>query len=539
MKSLASLSIAQKIYLIPAIGTLSFVVYLVLSTVTANSNVALLADAKEHQFPLVQLSASVGVNIERIAESFNSAVTTGDEEAITKADELARLVREELEKIGQIDSRYRNETATMRRLFDDYFAKARELSLGMVSNSIDFSKVADMGKDMNAALEKIQQDVSRFNQTRTQDFENAITSANQSAKRVITVGFIMGAITVALLFLTAIPVARGITGSVKNVIRSLRDIAQGEGDLTVRLQTESRDEIGDLVHWFNAFMDKLQTTIKEVVAIALPLSEMASRVSSTAEETSQITDLQQQSATSTKQAVDELSHSVGEVATSSQQAAEAAREASSVSEEGTQVVLQTVDSINKLAKNVESTADVIDRLENDANQVGQVLDVIKSIAEQTNLLALNAAIEAARAGEQGRGFAVVADEVRTLASRTQDSTAEIQSTIEKLQQAARSAVDAMASGRTIAEQSVAHANEAGQSLEAIGNTIGRITTMAADIAQATEAQASVTHSIVEHVDEISRNTDQTSQASTELASVSSELAKLANTLETLAKGFKV
>ncbi|GAA6203549.1 MULTISPECIES: methyl-accepting chemotaxis protein [Thalassotalea] len=539
MNILNQLSISKKIYLIPIIGTISFIFYLSLSTITAKNNVQLLSEARDVQFPVVQYSKEVSVSIVRISEMLNSAVTTGEEETIEVADELSKQISARINDIGKSHAKFSSDKRQMQQQFDDYFAQAKALSLGMINETIDFSKLPEMGKSMNQAYEKVTSTVENFNIKNVSAFENSIKEANDSAESLVTTGFIMGFITIALLFGTAVPIILGIKSSLSNVIASLSDLADGEGDLTARLETKTNDEVGELVQCFNRFIEKLQLTIKQVVEIALPLSDMASTVSSTAEETNKITMEQQKGTQNTKDAVESLNISVRSVADNAAQAAVAATQTSKVSTEGAEVVSITVNTIHQLAQTVERSSDVIDQLDSDANQVGAVLDVIRSIADQTNLLALNAAIEAARAGEQGRGFAVVADEVRTLASRTQESTIEIQTTIEKLQAAAKEAVNAMSSGKQLADDSVEQVSEAGKSLDEITTSVAQINAMTEDIANSTEAQSESAAQIVSHVDEISHSTQQTHTASEELAGVSGKLACLASDLGIIAKGFKV
>ncbi|WP_438864644.1 methyl-accepting chemotaxis protein [Neptunicella sp.] len=539
MNFMLRMSIAQKIFLIPIIGTVSFIVYLVISTNTSLNNVALLEDAKTVEFPALQTSNSALVLMEKVRDTLSSAVTTGDEEALANAKTYAESTRDNLNQLKSINPKLSAEADKILNNFEEYFQVAFGVSESMVNNTADFSKIGELSAKMNNGFEQTTANLKHFTAARLAAFENAIQDSNDAASSIIYLGIIMGVVTTLLLFATAIPIVKGIRGSIVKVVDSLRDIAQEDGDLTVRIQTNSEDEIGELVKWFNQFMEKLQGVVRDIVNTTLPLSKLAQDLNHLTEETNQIIDVQRHSADSAKRAVDDMSHSVSAVAESAAEASSAANDASGAAKDGQNVVDSTVRSIQDLANNVKETGDVIQKLESDSNQVGVVLDVIKGIAEQTNLLALNAAIEAARAGEQGRGFAVVADEVRTLASRTQKSTEEIQTTIEQLQSAARHAVSAMDKGIERAEQSVQTANKAGSSLSVITDTISRISQMNDQIARSTEEQQSVSNTIVNHVDEINQRTEETSNSSGKLAEAGAELAELATNLEAIARQFKV
>jgi methyl-accepting chemotaxis protein len=250
--------------------------------------------------------------------------------------------------------------------------------------------------------------------------------------------------------------------------------------------------------------------------------------------------LQQQSETSqVVTAMNEMTATVQEVARHATEAAAAASNADHASVDGKKVVLSTMNAIEALSSEVHSAANVISQLEKDSENIGTVLDVIKGIAEQTNLLALNAAIEAARAGEQGRGFAVVADEVRTLASRTQQSTQEIQTMIENLQVGAQSAVKVMDESRAKAEDSVSQAAKAGGSLEEITHSVSQINDMNTQIATAAEEQSAVAEEINRNIVNISEIVDRTADGANQTSIASEELASLAAQLQQLVNQFKV
>jgi methyl-accepting chemotaxis protein len=539
MEFLQRLSIAKKVYLIPFIGTISFIVYLVLATVTALNNVKTLETTRDIQFPVLQAAESGLVALERVKESLASAVTTGDEEALKISNGFAQQLKKQLNQVSQLDTKLRQEITPILASFDDYYTVAFKVSEEMVSNTADMATIGERSQKMNADYDETQKKLARFSDVQRKDLTDSIDDANQQANRLISVGIVMGLVTTIVLFLTAVLVVGGIKSSLVSIINSLKDLAKEDGDLTVRIQTKSKDELGDLAFWFNSFMEKLQGVVKEIVNTALPLSSLAKDLHQLTDDTNKTIAVQRQAADKAKFAVDDMSSSVIAEASSANEASSAANDSNNAADRGQQTVGVTVNNIRQLATNVKEASDVILKLETDANQVGAVLDVIKGIAEQTNLLALNAAIEAARAGEQGRGFAVVADEVRTLASRTQKSTEEIQKTIEQLQSAARSAVQKMQQSTVQAEQSVNSANQAGESLQVITTSIRRIREMNQHIASATEEQQSMASTIVSHVIDIVKHTEHSSHSAGNIAKASRELANLAQNLENIARLFRV
>ena len=539
MDVLRRLSISKKIFLIPFIGTLSFVIYLALASNTALNNVRTLEQTHDVQFPVLQAAQDSLVQLERVKDSLASAVTTGDEEALAGAAGFSKKLTDALDSISRLNSDYAGDISKIKQSFDAYYQVAYKVSEEMINNTADFSTLGQRSEKMNADYDATKKLLTQFSDNRLQAFTSAIDDASGQAGRLIWVGAIMGVVTFLALFGTAIPVARGIQNSLGNMILSLQDLAKEDGDLTARINTKSKDELGDLAYWFNTFMQKLQHVVKDIVNTAIPLSALAKDLHELTEDTNKTIAQQRDAANQAKHAVDDMSASVVAEVNSAIEAANAANQSSEAASQGQQTVISTVQNIQQLAGNVQDASDVITQLEQDANQVGTVLSVIKGIAEQTNLLALNAAIEAARAGEQGRGFAVVADEVRTLASRTQKSTEEIQRTIEQLQSAARLAVQKMQQSTAQADSSVQSANQAGDALQLITQSITQIRRMNQQIADATDDQQKMANDIVSHVDAIFKNTEYSSESTGQIAKASSELANLAQNLENITRLFRV
>ncbi|MGS3140042.1 methyl-accepting chemotaxis protein [Aeromonas sanarellii] len=310
------------------------------------------------------------------------------------------------------------------------------------------------------------------------------------------------------------------------VSKALAAIAHGEGDLTVQIATSSKDEVGLLAQNFNLFVTRLHGIVSRLRDVTIELAAQSRTQAAGAEARSQRVRQQQDEIVMVATAVTEMASATQEIAGNAEFAATTAGEAVSLAVAGQSQVGQSQRSITGLADEVSDASQTIHELDGHAQQISGILATISGIAEQTNLLALNAAIEAARAGEQGRGFAVVADEVRVLSRRTHDSTAEIQQMIEALQQTTRRAVGGMETSRRLAGTSVEDAESANQSLARINEAIGAISDMATQIAAAAEEQTSVTG-------EISRNTENIRHVSQALAEQAGEEAAQAAELKSL------
>ncbi len=345
-----------------------------------------------------------------------------------------------------------------------------------------------------------------------------------------------GALVISILIQLA---RRGVVGPIQQAIASMDRIAEGDGDLTRRIEPTGTSELDRFARAFNRFVEKVEALVARVVRSAADVEAAASQIAALAESADQGTRKQQDALEQAVSSVGELKQHALHVAGSIDEVADASRQADQLAQEGRQIVDQAVSQVGSLAEEVNQSARVVRELQEESENIGTVLDVIRGIAEQTNLLALNAAIEAARAGEQGRGFAVVADEVRSLAGRTQDSTEEIQSMVGRLQGLSQSAVGAMEQARAHADSGSEDAARAGQSLNDITQAVTGISERAREIADAARAQSHASETIHGSVGQIAGSASENTRMAGETTGVATRIAALGRELRELVGRFTV
>ncbi len=339
--------------------------------------------------------------------------------------------------------------------------------------------------------------------------------------------------------LLGVLLAGSVSRPLNELARLFRELGSGDGDLTHRLKVDGRDELAQVATGFNNFVAKIHGSIEQVASNSRQLAATANEVAAKAQLTQHNCTAQRDRTVQVATAIHEMGATVSEIAGNASLAADVAKQANEQADAGAQVVAQARHGIVGLSGEIEQVAGVIESLASQTDSIGSILDTIRSISEQTNLLALNAAIEAARAGEQGRGFAVVADEVRNLASSSAASTAEIQGMINSLQEQSARAVSAMAQGRNQSLRVVTQADEANGALDQITGHITQISDMNIQVATATEEQSSVVGEINRNVEDINQLTMETADIAHQLTESSRSLQQLSGELDKLVGNFRL
>lgn len=397
---------------------------------------------------------------------------------------------------------------------------------------LSFGSAAEAFESMRSKLDQM---VDQAEQIARQATDETAQSVSDTTAKIL----VFFALSLVVIIFLSFFFPRMIVTPMREMIERINELASGRGDLTRKVHVSSKDEIGEMGESVNHFIDSLRSLLGQIIHLGTQFAEQAKSLENLSKRNKEVTDGTMEETDMLATSITEMSASVHEVAENASSAAGQAQQANDHGKLGQKVVDSNKQAISSLSDEVQRSADVIEKLKNDAGSIDDVVNVIRGIAEQTNLLALNAAIEAARAGEQGRGFAVVADEVRALASRTQSSTEEIQEMIGALQNSADHAFTIMQQGKHRAETAVEHSNQAKDSLAKITDSISLMADMNTQIAAAAEQQSMVSSEISENANKLSMFAREAAELSQGVSKSTNSLAGMANELKGKLANFKV
>ncbi|MNF49501.1 Methyl-accepting chemotaxis protein PctC [compost metagenome] len=536
-----AISLTLKLSLPPAvalIGLLLFVGYTALQLVDNDSRLVTL---EKQSYPTLETADKVNFQFSRIPGLLNSAVAAGERETLDEARKVLAGVSASLRDLESLtDARtdrakeLQDWSAAIRRYADNAFASSDDLLDGAAFEDLR-SNLDRMAVDLKRAKEA----GDRFRSHAYADFQSSLKQVRTDNATTTRVGYLLSGFLLLVVSIGSVLVIRQVMNNIQGVIQSLRAIASGDGDLTRHVNVESGDEIGEMIGLFNGLLDRLQGTIRQIIETAGPLEQMSRELHRLTRGAEQSAHSQQGRTESISRDIGTMTSSIQEVAQRSRQASEEASAATRQAEEARQNIDSLSSSIGDLGNSVLSSVQAMQQLEEETQQVGSVLTVIRSIAEQTNLLALNAAIEAARAGEQGRGFAVVADEVRNLAQKTAASTAEIQSIIQRLQSSANGVLHAMTLNGAKARASIERSEQATLTLEAIARAVRQIDELNAGIAQFTQEQIGLSRSIQQDTEMLQQDTQATTQGADTTARLGEQLVSTGDHLRSATAQFRI
>ena len=420
--------------------------------------------------------------------------------------------------------------------FHPMATKAREANVQIrevvTEYMTNMEKVAATSKEIEKQLGQMRGEINQLSE------KNMVAGYDFFRNRITTLLVILFVASATLAVLT-LTLSRSILRPITGMSTMLRDIAEGEGDLTKRLHVNSNDEISEACHLFNTFIEKLHGVIRQISGTSTQVAAASNQLHATAEKIASGAEKVADQAETVATAGEEMTATSGDIAQNCLMAANGARRASQAASDGATVVERTVAVMGQIAEKVQESARTVEGLGARSDQIGAIIGTIEDIADQTNLLALNAAIEAARAGEQGRGFAVVADEVRALAERTTRATHEIGGMIKAIQHETKGAVAAMEQGVRQVENGTMEAARSGDALRDILQQVNDVTMQVNQIATAAEEQTATTSEISNNMHQITEVVKQTSQGACESATAAGQLNNNAEELQRLVRQFKL
>lgn len=534
-----NISIFKKVIAIFILAVIIFALNLSISVISINKNRTTLNYMEQQVYQRVELANQNVFFIQRLDELYTQSVSFADEDLLTNAGTMYESLRKNLQQLDKVDPSQANQLNNLSAKLTRYNDMTIKLAKGMLAGTIDMANIGQISQEKSQAYEAVLNEIQNYKQEKVLEFKQSIKEAGDRSEQSLWLTLSIGIALLIVMFIVTIAIARAISSSARNVAQSLSELADGKGDLSHKLNVSGSDELGQVSSNFNRFLGLLGDSIRRVVNVTDPLLASSHSLKQRMEDATHATQKQSHDASAVQVSMEDMRHSVIEISQNARQAASAAQIAEKEAMQGMTVVQRTIDISQELNTGIQAASNSINELARDTENVTSILNVITSIAEQTNLLALNAAIEAARAGEQGRGFAVVADEVRALASKTADATTEIRHVLQNLKTAAISSVNTMNVAMSKSSENETNAQNTGSALKSIQQQIVSINSMNTHIASATEEQASVASQVVDNVVNMNASFEQTLQILSQVRNVSEGLVDFADELKNATSQFKL
>ena len=518
-------------------------IYVLFSYLSSQANSRNILEIRQSTFPVVEGIGRVRAELSEIKGAFALGWSEDDEfmgemwleEAAAKGESLLAS----LDRLAEIDNNKSEDLKAIKAAYLEYSSITSESLLLHYRQSIEMNELSVKISQGTEKYKKLDEMLKKFREASFSELSSLLEGTNQRGRKATINGLYLAGCIIATLLAISYFTVLLIKKDLVRVTDTLLELAKGEGDLTITIEKHSNDEIGDLADNFNAFVFHLRSLIRVVAESTRNVTQNVLNVKELVSDAKEGSYQQKEEIDSTVSALSELFISAKDITENAQKAASVASDAKGSSETGRQIVSDNHAAITALSDDVEAARVVVANLAQDSNKITTVLDVIKSIADQTNLLALNAAIEAARAGEAGRGFAVVADEVRSLAEKTGQSIEEIHAIIDKLQTGSRKAVEVMEEGKSQAVKSVEQSTHASASLNTIIEFIESMDEINADIASAAIEQNYIIDNIKENVNKILHVADSSVQTTERANGACVELSEHVKNQQTVVDNFKI
>lgn len=533
------LTIAKKLMLLVSIALLGFVVSQVYSMWVERANSSRLADVEQRIYPTLELTTINLGSLLLMEQQINSSVTTGDAQVLEEAAVHYDEIRKNLAQLSSLSSDLSAQVRGIDTQLEAWYTTATRIAQSFINSTVNFEQVGAEAAANAERLQNLRASLATMKSETAKRFNESISETVSASQNAAHIALLIAICAVVALVIISLFISRSITSSINEVTMSLKEMSSGEGDLTKRIHYAGHDEILYLVKYFNAFVEKLHGAFGNVSNDVGALAQVASRLTNSSSQNLLRINDQASAIAAMRTSIDDLLQTVNEIAEFAGNASVQAQDASSAAARGKETLATNVATISTLAEEVRSAANVVNRFEEFSADVGKLLNTIQNVADQTNLLALNAAIEAARAGEHGRGFAVVADEVRGLAVRTRQATEEIHKVIGELRAVSASAVTAMQGSVVRANRGVEATTASGEVLNSILNNVDIISSINERIAAATQEQTITFAQVSEHVNGIYHNTQLVTTSTNELDEVSRDIDHISHELHKVASQFRV